>query len=190
MLVVFLFSMAVFCAFADAYYNYGSFLRLDPAALTFSRRLSFAAYLLGPLIFGNLCDKKGPFGAGVFLALLAELSVLLAGNGHYSLLLFVMGSFIMQLCISGFFVLMPLLSAAFFGTSQFLRLYPAIAFSTGIFWAFAKYMYQHRWSASSNPGDFLLSLLFLIMISALFVYMAWKRRFVLVQPAQGHSKSV
>lgn len=182
MLILFMTAMIVFCAFGDAFYRYGDYLMLDQGALTLSRQLSFIALLLGPLIVGNWCDRKGSFPAAVRLAFLAEISVLLASAGGLSLFLFVCGGFLISLSISGFFVLMPRIAAAYMGEANFLRFYPFIAAVSGLFWAIARYQYSTRWVFSANPSGFLLSLSLLTFIAACFVYTAWKRRFVLVRP--------
>ncbi len=189
MLALFAAAMIIFCAFGDAFYHYGTYLMLNEKALLVSKRLSFSASLLGPLIAGNWCDKKGPFSAAIGLTLTAEFSVLLASAGDASLLLFVLGSFLVSLCISGFFVLLPLIASAFFGAANFLRFYPIICVFAAVFWSIARYQYTNRWADSANPAGFLLSLILLTFISACFIYTAWKRRFVLVRPQACRQKA-
>lgn len=189
MLALFAAAMIIFCAFSDAFYHYGAYLMINEKVLLISRQLSFSACLLGPLAAGSWCDRKGPFSAAIGLTLASEFSVLLASAGEASLLLFVLGSFLMSMCISGFFVLLPLIASAYFGTANFRRFYPVICIFAAVFWSIARYQYTNRWSASANPGGFLLSLVLLTFISACFIYTAWKRRFVLVSPAACRQKA-
>ena len=181
MMTIFLISMAIFCAFGDAFYHYGMFLSLDEKILALGKQCASFGLLLGPLVLGNRCDRKGPFSAAVFLSLSAELSILFAGTAQSSALLFVIGNFLLSFSISGFFVLMPLLFSAFYGHENFLRMYPISAASAALCWGVFRYFYISDWSKSVSPASFLLSLLILIVVSSFCVFHAWKRRLVLVQ---------
>lgn len=181
MLSIFVSFMAVFCALGDSFYDYGFYIGIREKVLDTSSLVSYAGYLLGPLWIGGRCDRKGPFGTAVFLTLLSECAVLFASVGSFNLLLFIAGSFLEGFCIAGFFTLLPLLIAAFYGESFFLRFYLSAAGSVFIFRGFAAYQYAKGQFSSANPGEFLIGLLFLTLLSVFALYMAWKKRFVLVR---------
>lgn len=181
MFVVFLTSMTIFTAFGDSFINYGQYLNLSRDTLFASEQWDNLACLLGPLLLGNWCDRKGPFGAAIFLTLLSEVSVWMAGNAETSNTLFIVGSFSVHLCISGFFVLMPVITSVFFGENHFLHTYPAIALFTAAIWTGTRLLYLHNWQTNYNPGSLLISLLLLTIVSAIFIFIAWRRRFVLVK---------
>lgn len=189
MLTVFFLSMIVFCAFGDSFYNYGVYLQLDENVLAAGRRLSGPGLLAGPVLFGSWCDRKGPFGACVGLALLSELSVLLAGSGYEQPMLFLAGNVLIYICISGFFVLMPELSKVFFGKSGFYRVYLPMAAASLFIWIGTRSFYSRFTSLSLNPGDFLLNLLLLVIVSVFSVVLAWKRRLVLVTTPASSEKA-
>ncbi len=189
MMLIFLLSMSIFCAFADAFYHYGRFLALDDKFLVLSRQLSGLGCIIGPMITGSRCDRKGPFSSAIFLSLVAELSILFAGSSYESPLLFLVGSFLLACTVSGFFVLMPLLVSAFYGRRFFLHMYPVIAACAALCWGFFRHFYLSAWSKTVNPADFLFNLLFLVIVSSFSVYMAWKRRLILIRPAWSSSSA-
>lgn len=182
LLSIFLLTMVTFCAFGDAFYNYGQYIRVSEEVLLFTGQAAPAAVFAGPVLIGDRYDRKGPFHTIIFLTLLSAFSVLLAGCGGQSELLFVLGNCLIYLCISGFFVMMPLTAASFFGREHFFQLYFPIAFNAGLLWTGARYFYNRSGDILGNPGDFLLSLMFLVLISAFSAIFAWKRRFALVRP--------
>lgn len=189
MLTVFLLSMIIFCAGSDAFFHYGQYLRLADDVLLLTGQVAPIGAFIGPILVGNWCDRKGPFSATIFLTLLSALSVSLAGCGDQSTVLFILGNFLVYLSTSGFFVLMPLVSEAFFGKTNFFRFYIPIAVNAVLLWAGARYVYNAGGSALGNPGEFLLSLMFLVLLSAFFAVIAWKRRFVLVRPPKTAQKT-
>jgi len=182
LLTIFLLTMVIFCAFGDAFYHYGQYIRVSEEVLRFTGQAAPAAVFAGPVLIGNRYDRKGPFNTIIFLTLLSAFSVLLAGCGGQSELLFVLGNCLIYLCISGFFVMMPLTALSFFGKEHFLQLYFPIAFNAGLLWTAARYFYHRSGDLLGNPGDFLLSLMFLVLVSAFTAILAWKRRFALVRP--------
>lgn len=180
MLAVFVISMAIFCAFEDTFALYGSYLGLSSQTLSLSNSLDKIAFIVGPIIFGNWCDRKGPFSAAIFLTLLAEISVWCAANGQNWASLFIIGSSLVHVCTSGFFVVLPIVVHTLFGETHFSRVYPAIALVTAASWVGSRLLYLHSWSPSNNPGSFLISLTLLTIVSAFFIYVAWRRRLSLV----------
>ena len=180
MLAVFIVSMAIFCAFEDSFALYGSYIGINSQSLGLSHSLDQIAFLTGPVLFGNWCDRKGPFSAAIFLTLLSEISVWCAANGQVGAGLFMTGSFLVHLCTSGFFVVLPVVVYTIFGESRFSRAYPAAALTAAAAWVTSRLLYIHSWSASYNPGSFLISLILLTILSALFIFLAWKRRLSLV----------
>lgn len=180
MFVVFLLSMTIFCAFGTAFSDYGSYIGVSPEYLSIGEQLKAAACLIGPLLTGSRCDRKGPFSTAILLTLLAELSVFITSSGNTHQALFLTGTFIVHICISGFFVLMPVIASAFFGETLFYRMYPFIALTAALAWTAARLLYLNGWVSAYNPGDFLIGLLFLTVLSATFICIAWKRRFVLL----------
>lgn len=180
MLWVFIISMTIFCAFENSFALYGNYLGISSEILQFSGSLDIFAFLAGPVILGSWCDRKGPFGAAIFLTLLSEISVWCAANAEVGTTLFVLGCFFVHFCSAGFFVVLPVLVYTFFGKVHFARLYPAVALVTAVVWIGARLLYLHLWSASYNPGSFLISLSLLTILSAFFLVVAWKKRFTLV----------
>ena len=130
MLAVFVISMAIFCAFEDTFALYGSYLGLSSQTLSLSSSLDKIAFIIGPILFGNWCDRKGPFSAAIFLTFLAEISVWCAANGQNWASLFVIGSSLVHVCTSGFFVVLPIVVHTLFGENHFSRVYPVITLVT------------------------------------------------------------
>ncbi len=180
MLAVFVVCMAIFCAFEDSFALYGSYVGLRSQTLLLSRDLDKVSFLIGPIIFGNWCDRKGPFSAAIFLTFLAEISVWCAANTQNFTSLFITGSLLVHLCTSGFFVVLPVIVHTLFGKSHFYRMYPAMALIAATAWVSSRLLYLRSWSPSTNPGSFLISLTLLTIVSAFFIYVAWRRRLSLV----------
>lgn len=184
MLAVFVVSMAIFCAFEDAFTLYGNYIGLGRQSLSLSANLDIIALLLGPVFFGNWCDHKGPFSAAICLTLLAEISVWCAANGENWTGVFIVGSFLVHLCTSGFFAVLPIVIHILFGKSRFTRSYPVMALLAAASWISSRLLYLHSWSPSDNPGNFLISLTLLTIVSAFFIYFAWRHRLSLVNQDQ------
>ena len=64
--------------------------------------------------------------------------------------------------------------------NHFSRVYPVITLVTAASWVGSRLLYLHNWSPSNNPGSFLISLTLLTIVSAFFIYVAWRRRLSLV----------
>ena len=146
------------------------------------------ALVLGPIWTGNRCDKKGPFSTAVLLTLLSELSVWIAVSGEKPSV-----SVCRRIiCCSPMYLrfLHPHADnlRSLFGDIRFYRRYPLIALSAAVTWTAVRTLYLNRWADAYNPGNFLISLLILTVISAIFVFVSWKRRFV-VLPGDLNRKS-
>lgn len=181
-LTVFLLSMAIFCGFGDIFYSYGLYLSLPPEILKAGIKLTLPALALGPVLAGIWCDRKGAFSACIALGLFTELSILLTGGGGQSQALYLLGHTLAAMCISGFFVVMPMVCRSFFGADSFHRFYLPLAANAGLFWLGTKYLCRTKWAALGNPGELLLSLLFLVLAAVFFAVLAWNRRLTLVRP--------
>lgn len=177
--MVFFFTMLIFCALSGSVFQYGVFLQTGQRVLLRARQLSALAVLLGPLLFGRLCDRRGPFQTAVLLSLMAELSVLFITAVDHAAILFYIGSFLLSLSVSGFFTAAPLAAAAFQGQRQFLLTYPFLLPPAILFYAGSQYLTGQS-ESFQNPGDFMLALLLLSCLSAFFLLLSWKRRLVLV----------
>ncbi|MGC2872502.1 hypothetical protein ACDL92_04270 [Ihubacter sp. mB4P-1] len=177
--IVFFITMLTFCAFSSVIFQYGYYLHPTAAVLERSKQLSSLAVLAAPLLFGRLIDKKGPFFAAILLSLAGELSVLFISAADHAIALFFPGSFLLSATVAGFFVVMPLVSAAFFGSQQFFLSYPFLLPPAVLLYGFVSYL-SKRSSISHAPGEFTVTLLLLSCLSALFLFLGWKRRMVLI----------
>ncbi len=177
--MVFFFTMLIFCALSDSVFQYGVFIQTDQNVLRHARKLSSLAMITGPLLFGRLCDRRGAFYAAVLLSLIAEISVLSITAVSRAPFLFYTGVFLLSLSVSGLFTVLPLAAAAFQGQSQFFLTYPFLLPPAILIFTGSQYLTGQS-GAFKNPGDFMLALLFLSCLSALFLFLSWKRRFVLV----------
>lgn len=179
-LTVFLTTMAVFCALSDASVSFASYASLDARIIARGRVLAGMAVLAGPLVTGIRCDRKGPFSTAVLLALASEVSVLFISGSLTSPSFYLAGIVLMYLSVSGFFVVMPVIAGAFYGRDQFPLSYLTLLLPVVSVCFSARWLYRSRWTGLGNPGDFLIWLLFLSALSALFLTIAWKHRMVLV----------
>lgn len=177
--MVFLVTMLIFCALSDTVFQYGAYLQADQNVLHRSKQLCGLAVLIGPLFFGRLCDRKGPFPAAVLLALSAEISVLCITSMEQTAALFYVGAFLLSMSVSGLFTAAPLAAAAIQGQTQFLLSYPFALPPAVLAYAAARHVSRQS-GAFSDPGDFMLTLLLLSCLSAFFLFLGWKRRLMLV----------
>lgn len=179
---VFVAVMMVFFSFEDSLSAYGSFIRLPEDIFRLSLPLSFLALFAGPVITGLWCDKKGPFGTAIFLTLLSQLSLWFIGIGQEHPVYFLIGSALMSFSRSGFLVLLPMLFYALIGERHFLRLYPMTILTAVISQVTAGYISAHSVALWENPGNLLLTLIFLPLFAVFAIFTAWQHRFVLVTP--------
>lgn len=176
----FLIIMSIFCSFGHFLPVYGNYLQLPHSVMQSSTYLHMVAGIAGPIVFGYWCDRRGPFGVAVFLTFLAELAIWFAASGEVSSAFWMTGIALMSLTLSGFFVLMPVIAEAFFGKTHFLQIYPFTALTSAIAWSTARFLYHTTPAIQQNPGDMLITLIFLPLFAATFIFIAWQRRFVLV----------
>ncbi len=176
---VFLITMLVFCALSDAIFQYGSFFRSDQNVLRRAKQLSALAVVAGPLVFGRLCDRGGPFRAAIILSLCSELSVLMITSVNPSNGLFYTGAALLSLAASGFFTVLPLAASALQSQGQFLLTYPFLLPPAILIYEIARRMAGSR-ILFPGPGDFMFTLLLLSCLSAFFLFFSWKRRLTLV----------
>lgn len=176
----FLIFMVIFCAFGDAVFQYGIYIKASGTALRASSLAGTFGLLCGPVITGFWSDKRGTFQTAVSLTLFAEIGIAFAAFGGEKPYLWTIGWFIQQVVVSGFLTLIPLISLTLFGDSHFSKIYPQMAILLMLTWTGAEYLFSKSPSFSQNPGDLLMTLVFLPLFSVFFIVIAWQRRFVLV----------
>lgn len=177
--MVFFVTMLIFCALSGSIFQYGAYLRADAAVLQRSKQLAGLAVLAGPLVFGRLCDRRGPLRAAILLALTAELSVLLITASSHFAACFYIGAFLLSMSASGLFITAPLAAAAFLGQPQFLLTYPFLLPPALLAYGVSRQLSEQS-GVASDPGDFMITLLLLSCLSAFFLRLSWKRRLTLV----------
>ena len=177
--MVFFVTMLIFCALSSHVFQYGAYLQADQTTLLRAKQLSGLSVWIGPLFFGRLCDRRGPFRAAILLALMAELSVLCITSAERTAALFCVGAFLLSMSVSGLFTVVPLAAAAFQGQTQFLLTYPFLLPPAILSYAAARHISRQS-DVFRDPGDFMVMLLFLSCLSAFFLFLGWRRRLVLV----------
>lgn len=169
----FLAILMIFCAFGNACQDLGAILHLDAALVQLALVSGFTGSLTGPIFFGALADKTGPFSAFMtvlFLALMGLGSAALSPDFPY---LFPVGTFLMEAIISGIFTLMPLLLLQFYGQPQLTLILPLLLlFLTGL-WTIALRFYD---GAGALPQDYIVAMTFLLITALPLAKRAWKQR--------------
>ncbi len=179
--IVFLSAMVIFCALGKVYPAYGTFIQMDATVLEIANITGFFCALAGPIFFGWLSDRKGPFPAMVSLILLAASSVGITAYSVISSVWFTVGTGLLWLSISGAYVLMPILTRLYFGQWQLIRQAPGLIGMMTALWGFIYYVFETDSQQILHSSTFLTFAVYLILIAALFSFLAWKNRLVLVK---------
>lgn len=169
----FLAVLVVFCAFGNVCQDFGTALDLSPAMQEISLFAGFLGSLTGPVMFGALSDKTGPFSAFMVLLFFSLLGVGLTAMSSNSAYWFPFGSLLMQAAIGGIFTLMPLVLIRFYGRPQLGFVLPFLLLFLTALWTAALHFYR---GADALPQDYLLSMVFLLVMAAPLVVRAWRRR--------------
>lgn len=173
----FLAVLMIFCAFGNVCRDYGAALELSPIVQQSAIVLGFAGSLSGPVVFGIFSDRNGPFSAFMMLLFIG-----LAGVGFTALSVdhpdcFPIGSLLIQSVIGGVFTLMPQLLLRFYGRPQLSYVLPFLLLFLSGLWAAALGFYT---GADALPQDYLLSMVFLLVMAAPLAVHSWKRRFTVL----------
>ncbi len=169
----FLAMLMIFCAFGNICEDYGASLQLNPVIQETALLLGFLGSLIGPILFGALSDKTGPFIAFMLLLGLGLGAVIFTALSRNSPYLFPFGSLVMQAVIGGVFTLMPLLLLRFYGRPQLTYVLPFLLLFLAGLWTAALQFYR---GAGALPQDYLLSMAFLLLMAAPLAARAWRRR--------------
>lgn len=169
--------LIIFCAFGDVCHDYGAALNLDAAMQNTALFLGFAGSLAGPVLFGFLSDKKGPFSAFVMLLFLGISGIGCTSLSFVAPYLLPVGSFLMQSVIAGIFSLMPLLLLRFYGRPQISFVLPFLLLFLAGLWAASLRFYK---VAEALSQDYLLTMVFLLLMAALLVHKAWRQRLTIL----------
>lgn len=179
--IIFLSAMMFFCALGKVYPAYGVYIQLDESVLEIANLTGFIGSLAGPVFFGWLSDRKGPFPATVTLILVAASSVGIIAYSIVSTVWFIVGTSLLWLSISGTFVLAPILTRLFFGQVQLTKQAPGLIGMMTALWGFIYCVIETDGQQILHSATFLTFAVYLTLIAALFSFLAWKNRLVLVK---------
>ncbi|MBR3785292.1 MAG: hypothetical protein IKJ77_02690 [Firmicutes bacterium] len=175
----FLAVLMVFCAFGNACQDYGTLLQLPQILQETALFLGFTGSLAGPLLFGALSDRTGPFTAFMLLLGLSFGSVIFSAMSPDFPYLFPFSVLLIQTVISGIFTLMPLLLLRFYGRPQLTCVLPFLLVFLAGLWVGALKFYEGTGgagAAAAGPQDYLLCMVFLLLMAAPLAVRAWRRR--------------
>lgn len=176
-LIGFLAVMIMFCAFGTACSDLAPEWELHHIIQQSALILGFVGSLSGPIFFGCLSDKMGPFTAFTVLFCLAFAGVICTALSQISPYWFPFGHLLLHAVISGYFVLMPLFLLRFYGKSHLTRILPFLfLFLTGLWFCTMHYYQTDR----ALPQDYLLCMFFLLFLAVPLANYAWQNRFVLL----------
>ena len=173
----FLIVMVGFCAFGNICRDYGISSGLDDMIQKTAAILGFLGCLIGPILFGMLSDKIGPYPAFMILIFLGLIASTLTGLSPDFPYCFPFGSLVMQAVIGGVFALTPLLVMQFYGKAHLSHILPLLLLLLTGFWAAALRFYDR---GDVLPQDCLLSMVFLLLMAIPLVTKAWHRRLVVL----------
>lgn len=169
----FLSILVIFCAFGNACQDLGLILNLGTAIRHAALVTGFTGSLTGPIFFGALADKKGPFTAFMAVLFLALMGLGAATLSLNAPILFPLGTFFTEAVIGGVFTMMPLILLHFYGRPQLVLVLPLLLlFLTGL-WAVALRFYD---AADALPQDYMIAMTFLLLMAVPLGKRAWSQR--------------
>ena len=173
----FLALLMVFCAFGNVCQDYGMMLGLEPIIQEAALLLGLAGSLTGPVFFGALSDKTGPFRSLMILMGVGLGGLVFIAVSPDFPLVFPLGSLFIQAVIGGIFTLMPQLLLHFYGRPQLSFVLPFLLLFLAALWAAALQFYN---GAGALPQDYLLAMAFLLIAAVPLAASAWRRRLAVV----------
>ncbi len=179
--MVFLSAITIFCALGGAVSSYGQTISISPVILQTAGSCGMAATIAGPVFFGFLCDKTGPFPASMvhlFLSVSGVFFTVVSDEFPYC---FPFGQILLEGSISGAFLLMPILVLYFAGSSQLSHTVPAVILSLSVLWGLFFHICCRILSRPENALTVLESMLFLLLLAFPFAVISWKKRLVVIQ---------
>lgn len=139
---------------------------------------------LGPIIAGAFVDKKSGFLAGIAFAVLGQLAICILVETTQHPYIYHLAALCYGIASTSIFVIMPAIIRDYFGEQFFGRVYipsvlPVIA-TVYLTTRFVKNI------PATYPGYSSILIFFLISLAfgALFLFLAWQRRFVIVRVPQ------
>lgn len=179
--VFFLASMIIFCASGEVLSEYGTYLQLSPEFLHSASVSGLFASFTGPILFGYLCDKRGPFPATMILILTASSSLGITAASSFSPVLFPISQFILWLSISGCYGLLPVFTLMVLGKTHLNQSAPALVFFLSLLWAAVYIQFHHNWGTTEISATALTFFVYLMLAAAFFSFMSWKNRFQIIE---------
>ncbi len=176
-LTAFLSILIIFCAFGNICQDYGMALNLDTTIQNIALFLGFAGSLTGPILFGLLSDKKGPFSAFIILLFLGITSIGCTALSFAHPRLLAVGSFLIQSVIAGTFSLIPLLLLRFYGRPQISFVLPFLLLFLAGLWSASLRFYK---VADALSQDYLLAMVFLLLMATVLIHKAWCQRLTIL----------
>lgn len=178
--LLFVSALTMFCALGEVVSSYGAFIGITEPLHLQAKGFGFITSLLGPLWFGLLSDKKGPFHAMMTLLLTAALAVSMSAYSSISPELFPLGEGMLWLSISGTFVLLPVFMELYLGRLTLFRTFPRYLVLLAGLWGTIHYAFVTDPMAVEHSASFLILAVILLLAAALFGTLAWKNRLVIV----------
>lgn len=178
---IFLSAMIIFCALSETFLFYGQILGIESEVLQISSYYGFFSSIAGPVIFGTITDKKGPFPAIMILIITAAAALAVtACSGNYPII-FPLGQILLWLSVSGCYTVLPLFTRIYFGEKTLYKIAPAIILYLTLLWGIIHYWYHLISSETEIVSSIFMYLIILPMIAAAFSFSSWNNRFELIR---------
>ena len=161
----------------------GFVLALTPAmniSLTSqAQRVCLPGFIMGLVYFGFLTNLRGALFSGILLPFMTMVSIFAISLGEYPPL-YLLGKGFFACCQGGFFILLPKIIPIFLGESRFKASYALIAPLVGGFMVLSYYIAAKAVLTAEAMEELYTALIILSCIAALFLFIAWQRRYYLV----------
>lgn len=146
----------------------------------FNSSLVIISGAAGAIVFGLICDEKGPYIGALYLIFLQEVSVCIAA-ARVTAYSYTVAYGLTAFCTGGFFTVLPIISDIFRNhrpgiQACFLEI-PVIL----SVWVLVDSLCRRAKVSLLTSGDFLTGLLILAALAITFLYASWKKRLFLVR---------
>lgn len=185
--VLLIFSFLIFAMFYSFHSGLPVFCQaagLEEDLVLPSKLLVALGSFLGPILAGAFIDRRSGFLGGIVLAVLGQLALCILVETSQHPYIYILAVLVYGIASTSLFIIMPAIIRDYFGEKFFGRVYvPTILPIIATIYFTTKFVNN---IPATYPGYSSILIFFLISLAfgALFLFLAWQRRFVIVRVPQ------
>ena len=131
---------------------------------------------VGAILIGIVSDRIGSLKTGYMLMIAGFASIVGLWFGNAGFLMFYAASFLLGFVSSGIMVLAPILTIAFYGNTNYEKMFAKVSMGAPLASVFLLPAYGYIYDFTQSYRMVLLFLVFLLVVATICISLGWKRR--------------